>query len=246
MLQALIVDDEPKARKNLENLITGYTAGVEVAGAVGNVADAISFIRKNEPDLVFLDVELQNESGFDVLAGIDEICFDVIFVTAYDQYAIKAFKYSAIDYLLKPVNIEELEDAVARVKSRRNTFLKEKRFKAMLSRLSETESNIIVFPTNEEMIFVKVNEIIRLESEDNYTKVLLKNRKPILVSKNIKHYEEILDPGTFFRIHRSHIINIQEIKSYVKGEKGYITTTDNAVIPVSRRKRLEFLQMLSK
>lgn len=243
MIKAVIVDDELKAQKNLFNLIREYTPQVEVMAMEGSVEDGKSAILKFKPEIVFLDVEMENETGFDLLESMEEIDFDVVFVTAHDEYAIRAFKISALDYLLKPINIEELVEAVKKVEQKKGGGINQERIDLILENLSKKNSRIekIVLPTLESLIFVQVEDIIRCESLDNYTNFHLKSGKVILVSKNIKYYEDILEDHNFFRVHRSHLINLNYIKEYYKGEGGYVIMSDSSDVPVSRRKKTQFL-----
>lgn len=241
-MKALIVDDEPKAQINLFNLVKEYTKDVEVVATVGTLNDAVEAIQKFQPDLVFLDVEMDGENGFDLFKMIDHLEFDVIFVTAHDEYAVDAFKVSALDYLLKPIDIGELEEAVEKVK-RKNSSVNEEQLDVMFQELSGNRSEVskLVIPTLDSLVFINVKDILRCEATDNYTECHFREGKPILASKSIKYFEELLPSKLFYRVHRSHLINVDCIKEFVKGDGGYLIMEDASSIPVSRRKRNAFL-----
>ena len=241
-MKALIVDDEPKARKNLLNLLTEYCPNVDVINAVGTVDDAVDVINQNDIDLLFLDIEMDGETGFDLLERFEEIDFTIIFITAHDEYALKAFKFSAIDYLLKPVDIDDLKGAVDKVESRKHITSNKAQLDYLMDQLKTNQPPPkLIVHTSESLVFVDFVDIMRCESDEGYTTVHLVNAKPILSSKNIKYFEDLLETRSFFRIHRSHLINLRMVKEYIKNDGGYVVMKDNAILPVSRRKRQEFL-----
>ncbi len=244
-MKAILIDDEEKARENLANLLNKYCPEVKVQAKAGSIADAIQPIKSEKPDLVFLDIEMQGESGFDLFDYYPEPDFDVIFVTAHDEYAIRAFKFAAADYMLKPIDIDDLEHAVNMVGKREKT-VRQEQLRQLITYVSEKSNafNKIVLPTMESLLFVKVEQIVRCESDDNYTTVYLIGDKEILVSKNIKHFEDILESQGFYRIHRSHLVNLNYIKEYFRGDGGYVTMNDGSSIPVSRRKKTAFLERI--
>jgi two-component system LytT family response regulator len=209
-----------------------------------NIAEAVEAVAVHSPQVVFLDIQLQRETGFDLLTKLKEINFEVIFTTAYTEYAIKAFKFSAIDYLLKPIDIDELIKAVAKVEKRVTNN--------MTSRLTELVQNLkrespenfkIALPTLEGLVFVNVKDIIYCEASSNYTKIYTSDEK-YLVSKTLKEYDELLSDHNFFRIHNSYLININSIKKYVKGEGGYVVLNNNVSLDVSKRKKEAFLNRI--
>ena len=241
-MKALIVDDEPKARKNLLNLLTEYCPNVDVINAVGTVDDAVDVINQNDIDLLFLDIEMDGETGFDLLERFEEIDFTIIFITAHDESALKAFKFSAIDYLLKPVDIDDLKGAVDKVESRKHITSNKAQLDYLMDQLKTNQPPPkLIVHTSESLVFVDFVDIMRCESDEGYTTVHLVNAKPILSSKNIKYFEDLLETRSFFRIHRSHLINLRMVKEYIKNDGGYVVMKDNAILPVSRRKRQEFL-----
>jgi len=244
MLKALIVDDEPKARENLEILLHDFVEGVEVVALCENISEAVEAVKLHSPDVVFLDIQLQRETGFDLLTKIKEVNFEVIFTTAYTEYAIKAFKFSAIDYLLKPIDIDELKKATAKVEKRVNNN--------MAGRLTQLVQNLkhgsnenykIALPTLDGLVFVKISDILYCEASSNYTQIFT-NEEKYLVSKTLKEYDDLLSDHNFFRIHNSYLININSIKKYVKGEGGYVVLNNDTSLDVSKRKKEAFLNKI--
>ena len=244
MLKALIVDDEPKARENLQILLHDFVEGVEVVGLCENIAEATEAVRLHAPDVVFLDIQLQRETGFDLLTKLKEINFEVIFTTAYTEYAIKAFKFSAIDYLLKPIDIEELKKAVARVEKRVSNNITG-RLTQLVQNLKQgsNENYKIALPTLDGLVFVKISDILYCEASSNYTQIFTAEEK-YLVSKTLKEYDDLLSDHNFFRIHNSYLININSIKKYVKGEGGYVVLNNDTSLDVSKRKKEAFLNKI--
>ncbi|HKZ38357.1 MAG TPA: LytTR family DNA-binding domain-containing protein [Chryseolinea sp.] len=241
MLKAIIVDDEPKARENLQILLQDFVKGVEVVALCQDIAEAMEAVNTKSPDIVFLDIQLQRETGFDLLTRLKDINFEVIFTTAYTEYAIKAFKFSAIDYLLKPIDIEDLKKSVGKVEKRVNNNMNS-RLKELVQNLKfgSTENYKLALPTLEGLVFIKINDIIYCEASSNYTQIYTSEGK-YLVSKTLKEYDELLSDHNFFRIHNSYLININSIKKYVKGDGGYVVLNDNTSLDVSKRKKEAFL-----
>jgi two-component system, LytTR family, response regulator len=244
MLKALIVDDEPKARENLQILLQDFVEGVQVVGLCENIAEATEAVKLHSPDVVFLDIQLQRETGFDLLTKLKEINFEVIFTTAYTEYAIKAFKFSAIDYLLKPIDIEDLRKAVARVSKRVNNNMTG-RLTQLVQNLKQgsNENYKIALPTLDGLVFVKITDILYCEASSNYTQIFT-NEEKYLVSKTLKEYDDLLSDHNFFRIHNSYLININSIKKYVKGEGGYVILNNDTSLDVSKRKKEAFLNKI--
>jgi two-component system, LytTR family, response regulator len=244
MLKALIVDDEPKARENLQILLHDFVEGVEVVGLCENIAEATEAVRAHAPDVVFLDIQLQRETGFDLLTRLKEINFEVIFTTAYTEYAIKAFKFSAIDYLLKPIDIEELRKAVARVEKRVSNNMTGRLTQLVQNlRQGSNENYKIALPTLDGLVFVKISDILYCEASSNYTQIFTTEEK-YLVSKTLKEYDDLLSDHNFFRIHNSYLININSIKKYVKGDGGYVVLNNDTSLDVSKRKKEAFLNKI--
>ncbi len=245
MIRALIVDDEAKSRKVLGNLLKQFCPEVAVLAMAETITDAITLAEKYQPDVVFLDVNLNAETGFDLLEKIANPTFSVIFTTAHEEHAFKAFRFSAVDYLLKPIHHEELIKAVEKIKiaKRNNTSgIAEE----LLKRLKETknEKPQISISASDGLIFIKTSEIIWLEASGAYTKFHLLNKKEVLSSKNIKDYETKLTEDMFFRIHNSAIININEITKYVRGSGGYVVMSDGNMVNISRQRKEAFLSKI--
>ncbi|NQV53462.1 MAG: response regulator transcription factor [Flavobacteriales bacterium] len=244
-IRTLIVDDEELARKNLEFILKDVCPQVEVVGVAANAKAAKKKIESENIDLLLLDIEMPNGSGFDLLESLEgQIDFKIIFITAYHEYALRAFKFSAVDYLLKPINSDELQAAIAKVQPGQDVESKEK-IDTLIENISKKGGvmNKIALPSMEGLQFVELDDVIYCESQDNYTQFFLTDGKRIMVSKTIKHFEELLDPDRFFRVHRSNIINLRYIDKYVKGEGGYVVMKQGARIPVSRRRKEGFLQL---
>ncbi len=252
MIKAVIVEDEKNSQQLLKDLITEYCEGVEVVDIAGSVADALEAIETQKPGLVFLDIELPDGDGFQVLEKTPELNFDVIFTTAYDQYSLKAFKFSATDYLLKPVDIEELQAAVARVvekqKGQEDHNGQANKLEALIRNIRNVQQPFkrIVLPTTNGFTVVNPEDIIRCESDRNYTFIFLMDGRKILVSRTIKEYDEMLVDFNFFRIHQSHLINLKYLKNYTRGRGGYVELTDGTTIDVSARRKSEFLKRMSE
>jgi two-component system LytT family response regulator len=243
MIKAIIVDDETRSRSNLSRLLAEYCPQVQLAGEAASATEALKLIRQYMPDLVFLDIEMGSESGFDLLKSLNgNQNFEVIFVTAFDKYGIQAVKACAIDYLLKPINILELtaavEKAVVQIAPRKENI----RLKELVANIDRAEEEQrIAIPLMDKIEFVAISKIIRLEAEGNYTHIFLDGGKKYLVSKTLKDYHELLDIHNFLRTHQSHLINYRKVAAYVKTEGGYIAMDDGSQIPISRQKREEIL-----
>lgn len=245
-MKAILVDDENGSRESLALLLEKYCPQVQVLAKADSMTSALTAIQKYEPELVFLDIEMPNGSGFDLLEKIKDIDFDVVFITAYDHYAIRAIKFSAVDYLLKPVDPEDLKHAVKRVEEKRlsKKSLGDK-YKTLLSNVkSETKLKKVAIPDGDGLVFISLTDIIRCDSDGNYTYFILNNGKKIMSSRTLGEYEEMFEGENFFRVHRSHLVNLDHVKKYIKGEGGYVVLSDNSQVEVSRRKKIEFLEKL--
>ncbi|MFZ4463168.1 MAG: LytR/AlgR family response regulator transcription factor [Bacteroidales bacterium] len=240
MIRTLIIDDEQNARLALKSLLVSLAPEIQVIGEAGDVASGLELISQNRPDLVFLDVQMPDGTGFDLLEQIPEPAFKVIFVSAFDRFAVTAFRFSAIDYLLKPVQADDLLHALDKIDKGNES--QTAKIKVLLGNRSGIEK--IVLPSLDELLFVKVDEIIRCESDNNYTYFYLSGNERILVSRTLKDYEELLEPMGFFRIHKSSMINLRFLKKYKKGEGGTVTMEDGTQLEVSRRRKDDFLRVL--
>jgi two-component system LytT family response regulator len=245
MLKSIIVDDEPYCCESLVTLLTEYCPEVEVAGIVHNGKDALDSIRKQSPDLVFLDVEMHKLNGFEMLEQLPSVNFEIIFTTSYDQYALKAIRFSAIDYLLKPIDSEELQKAVQKVIQRSQRPISQQ-LEILMQKIHQpsTPINKIAMPTMEGLQLIPVESIISCESDSNYTILQLKNNKKLIVSRTLKEIEELLDEHSFIRVHRCYLANLNEVDKYVKGEGGYLVMSNGATIDVSRNKKEALMNRL--
>jgi len=248
MLKSIVVDDELKSRESLKKMLTTFCEGVDVLATCQNVKEAVETIRNVKPDVIFLDIQMQGETGFDLLSQLSPINFEVIFTTAYSEFALQAFKVSATDYLLKPIDVAELQHAVEKVKQDKDRLGENimERMKQLLQNMAtpEPENYKLALPTAEGLTFIKVKDIMYLKASGNYTEIFMADGSKQLVSKNLKEYDDLLSPQHFFRTHHSFLVNINCIKSYVKGEGGYVIMNDGASLDVSRRKKEAFLEKI--
>jgi two-component system, LytTR family, response regulator len=245
MLRSIIVDDELKSRESLKILIEDFCSDVTVEALCQNIDEAMAAIDKVKPDVVFLDIQLRGETGFDLLSKYKDFDFEVIFTTAYSEYAIKAFKFSAIDYLLKPIDIQELTNALEKVKKERNNNITNRLQELVKNlRVNSSDGYKLALPTGDGLIFVKVSEILYCEASSNYTEITLADNKKYLVSRTLKEYEDILTDQNFYRIHHSYLINLDGIKKYVRGDGGYVVMTNDQALDVSKRKKEGFLERI--
>ncbi len=243
MKRAIIIDDEEKSRATLSSFILKYCPSLQITDMANGVKNGIASIKKNAPDVVFLDIEMDDGSGFDVIEGVKGLSFDLIFVTAYNQYALKAFRYSAIDYLLKPINPEELIEAVNKLTDTNRLDQIEQKLEALL--LNRSTLKKIAFPSLQGLRLEEPQNIAYCESDNYYTNVHLKNGEKLVISKTLKEYDQMLQDDGFFRTHQKYLVNISFISSYVKSEGGYLTLENGAILPVSRRKKEELLKLIS-
>lgn len=247
ILKTLIIDDEHDAVNFISSIITEYCPQLEIVGTAHSIKDAGKLIVQTEPDLLFLDVEMPHGSGFDLLANFPDKKFEIIFVTAFNHYAINAIKFSAVDYLLKPININEFIEAVKKVAEKRDQpQLKEEKFQTLLENLRSNMPSKLAIPTSDGMEYLETQEIIRIEADRSYSWFFLRDKRKILVSRNLKEYQELLSDRSFFRTHNSHLINLTYVKKYIRHEGGSIELTDGSHVPISRGKRDLFLIQMEK
>lgn len=252
MLTALIIDDERKSRTFLKGALEMHCPDVKVLGEADGVNAGIEAMRNHQPQVVFLDIQMGDGSGFDLLEGLRkdprtaEQEFEVIFTTAFNQYAIKAIKFSAMDYLLKPIDPDELMEAVAKIRKKTQAAEGPANLQVLLENFKELQkvNKKIALSTAEKTHVYKVSEIIRCESQDSYTLFHLREGKPLLVSRTLKDFEELLTDYNFERIHKSHLVNLDYLKAYQKTDGGYVLMEDGAKIPVSNRKKERINQIL--
>ncbi len=245
MLKAIIIDDEPYCCEILAAMIHSDCPEVEIVNIASNGVDALKAIKLYSPDVVFLDVEMPKMNGFEMLEQLPVINFHLIFTTSYDQYALKAIRFSAIDYLLKPIDREELKRAVEKVKDRFQIPVPQQ-LELLLQKFKQPSNpvNKIALPTMEGLQMIPIETIISCESDDNYTNIKLKTGKRLLVTRSLKDIEESLEQHSFIRVHRSYLVNLNEIEKYIKGEGGYLVMSDGNSIDVARNKKEVLLKKL--
>jgi two-component system LytT family response regulator len=245
-LTAILVDDMPNALQLLQNDLKIYHPEIKIIGTAKSVVEAAKVLRKQEPDILFLDIMLGDGTGFDVLEIFPDLKSKIIFVTASDEYAIRAFKFAAIDYILKPFSEEDLAEAVKKVKKQihsNNESLKV--LKETLSTPNQKPKKISLH-TLEKIIIIDLDEIIRCESDSNNTIFYLENEKKIFVTKTLKYFADMLKVYDFIRVHQSHLVNLQFIKEFIKTDGGYLLMKNNKTVPVSVRKKNEVIEILGK
>jgi two-component system LytT family response regulator len=245
-MRAILIDDEQSARTSLKADIVAYCPNISIVAEADGVQKGVAAIREFSPDLVFLDVEMGDGTGFDLLEQLAPVSFHVIFTTAHDTHAVKAFKYSAVDYLLKPVDADELVAAVKKLGDVMDNKHLQMGLKALLENTKQPQKELqkIVINSSDGHYVLSINEIIRFEAERNYTKVILEKEKPLLVAKTLKHFEDLLLGQKFERIHQSHLINVQHIKKYIPRDGGYVVLSNGDNVPVAQRKKTELLALL--
>ena len=247
MINSILIDDEQDGIEELQESIAKYCHEINILGAFTNPTEGLHAIRKLNPDLLFLDVQMPGMSGFELLERLSPVNFEVIFVSAFDRYAIKAIRFSALDYLLKPIDIDELMRAVARVKDR-----KERNSYSIQSALHNNErlrSGVIeqlAVPSADGIEFFEVKDIIFCKADGCYTTIYLKGKQPKIVTRVLKDFEDFLSESGFSRVHNSFLINLRHVKRYVRGEGGYVIMTDDHQVDISRRRKDEFLSMLNR
>jgi two-component system LytT family response regulator len=245
MLRSIIIDDEFKSREVLKSLIEKFCEDIEVSATCHNGDAAIEAIDKFKPDVIFLDIQLQSETGFEILQRLDKTDFEIIFTTAYSEFAIKAFNFSAIDYLLKPIDIELLRKAVEKARKRIVGSISQR-----VAQLAENirgnsfKNTRLAIPSTDGLVFVNVGEIIYCEASGNYTNIYLDDNRKFIVSRTLKDYEELLEEQDFFRIHNSHLINLNAIKKYIRGDGGQVVMKNDKTLDVSKMKKKGFLDKI--
>jgi two-component system LytT family response regulator len=241
--KAVIVDDEERSRQTLNGLLNRYCPEVTVIAEAGSVAEATGTLQKHNPDILFLDINLPDGTGMDVLENFSQRNFEVIFTTAHNEYSLKAFHYAALHYLLKPISYIQLREAVGRMKAPAHNS--QEQFRVMHEQLRE-ERNSIVLTSLEGFSVVQIENIIRCEADSNYTKIFFSNDKPFVASRNLSHFEELLSDIGFVRIHNKHLVNLKHVRHYQRGRGGAVEMSDGSQVEVSVRKKDEFMDALSK
>lgn len=240
-MRAVVVDDIQKFRKNLIQDLADYCPDIEVVGEADGVISAAKKINNLKPDVVFLDIQINEGTAFDLLSVLGDVKFKIIFTTASDEFAIKAFKISAIDYLLKPIDIDELKCAVAKLK-----IGNEDNYELLQSNIKEEDKSNkrLALHSQDKIEIIEIGNIIRCESNVNYTQFFFKDGTKMLVTKTLKEYDKMLTEFGFYRVHQSHLINIDYLKEYVKIDGGYLKMKDGSSVPISTRKKSSVLKLL--
>ncbi|MFP4844274.1 LytR/AlgR family response regulator transcription factor [Winogradskyella sp. PE311] len=244
MLKAVIVDDEPKAIQGLAWELGGFKKEIEVSATFTSPEEALAYLKTNSADCLFLDVQMPTMGGFQFLEKLGETDLAVVITTAYDEYAIKALKHEAIDYLLKPIDSDDLEETISKIKKNNNRSLNASKLESLLLKFnSQFDKKRISINTDGKLIFLDIDDIIYVESDGNYSTLFLNENKKIVITKKLKEVDALLPDHHFFRIHNSYIVNMGKIKAFIKNE-GYVITDSNHKIPVARQRKSDFLEKL--
>lgn len=250
MISAILIDDDINLRNGMKGLLQRYAPEINIIGEADSVISGVEAMVSLNPQVVFLDIQLNDGTGFDILEKITALSgttkAHIVFITAHEQYAIKAFRFSALDFLLKPVDPDELQKVILKIKIEIEKNDSSSHIDLLLENIRKKVDNFkrIALSTSEGIHLFDVSDIIRCESEDNYTKFFIKNSKPILISKTLKEYEELLSEHGFERIHQSHLINLNYLKSYIKKDGGYVVMADDSHLPISQRKKERLQEIL--
>ena len=248
MLKAIIVDDEKISRNILNDYLTKYCPDVTIVALAESANEGLSAIKKYKPDILFLDVEMPKGNGFDLLEQIEEINFETVFVTAFDNYAIQALNYSAAYYILKPVSIDELISSVEKIKRKKEKNQTENHTKILLENINTAniQQQKIVLPLQDGFEVVSVKDIIHCNAHDNFTDFYFIEKSKMMICRTLKFYEELLSDSGFIRVHKSHLINLNHVVKYTKGKGGQLTMTNGSVIDVSPNKKEELMEKFEK
>ena len=246
MKKALIVDDEPHCVQIMKNLLISHRS-IQVCGHAHNLDEALKSIRAKRPDIVFLDIQLGGQTGFDLLDRLELIDFDIIFTTAYHDFAVKAFRYSALDYLLKPIDKEDLKNAIEKTYARSNFDHLRKQLNALRENLvsANPSHQKVAVPTSDGFMLLEIAAIIKCEADSNYAYIYTVDKNRVMISKPLKHLEDLLPENLFFRIHQSVLVNLDFASRYYKGKGGYLKLKDGSKVPVAVRRKEELMQRLT-
>lgn len=242
MITAVLIDDDKHLRTGMKSMLQRYASDITIIGEAESVKSGVQTLEKLNPQVVFLDIHLADGTGFDILEQLAKTNGKrphIVFITAHEQYALKAFKFSALDFLLKPVDPEELQKTIAKIKEALKNNNSFEHIDLLLENIRKKVDNFkrIALSTSDGIHLFEISDIIRCESQDNYTQFFIKNHKPLLISKTLKEYEELLTEHGFERVHQSHLINLAYLKSYIKTDGGYVIMADNVNVPVAQRKK---------
>ena len=247
-MRAILVDDEKELLKFLELMISKHVPELEVVGACDNPADAVEKIKTLKPDIVFLDIQLREVTGFELLDQLGPRDFELIFTTSHESYALKALKAGALDYLVKPVQLEDLRTAVEKVRMKRISATSTQQLEMLMSYFKPAKPKVrrVALTASDHLVFVDTNDIIYCESDSNYTTFFLVKGDKVVVSKTLKDVEEILEGDDFFRIHASYLVNMKHVSKFTRGDGGHVVMSNNQQLTVSRKKKDEFFEMFSR
>jgi two-component system LytT family response regulator len=248
MIKTIIVEDEQKSMDMLAGIIQKHCPELSLVGMARSVKEGVELIETLAPELVFLDISMPDGSGFDLLEKVSGLKFEIIFATASDQHAIKAIKYSACDYLLKPIDIEELINAAQKVVKRKNAVPNMENLQFLIQHLKRADESFqkITLPTGNAYEIVNIKDIIRCEADGSYTTFYLSDKRKLMISAGLKHYEELLPETDFIRVHHHHLINMNQVVRFLKEDGGYAIMSDGSKIEISRRKKEAFMERLNK
>jgi two-component system LytT family response regulator len=251
MITAVIVDDDINLRNGMKGLLNLYAPEITIIGEADSVKNGVTEISNKNPQVVFLDIQLTDGTGFDILEHITKlqgkVNANIVFITAHEKYAIKAFRFSALDFLLKPVDPDELQEVITKIKNNLESKPNFSNIDLLLENISKKVDTFkrIALSTSDGIHLYEIGSIIRCESQDNYTKFHLKDQAPVLISKTLKEYDELLSEHGFERIHQSHLINISYLKAYIKKDGGYVVMKDGSNLPISQRKKERLKEILN-
>jgi two-component system LytT family response regulator len=247
MISTVVIEDEGHSRKMLVEMLHENCMQINVVGEAESVKTGLAAIAEQRPQLVFLDIELKSETSFQILEQVPKINFELIFTTAFDHYALNAIKICAIDYLLKPIDLNELRVVVAKAEKRINRVSLNKNLEVLLTNIKTTSqySHRIALSAPEGLVFVNVSDIIYCESDGPYTKFIFKHADKIVTSIHLKEYEDLLSGYDFFRIHKSSLVNLQEIQKYIRGEGGQLIMSNGVILSLSKQRKEDFLHIYS-
>ncbi|HOZ78999.1 MAG TPA: LytTR family DNA-binding domain-containing protein [Ferruginibacter sp.] len=249
MLTAILIDDEKNSRDALQKKLQAHCPEIKIVALCNNGIEGIAAIKEHHPAVIFLDIEMPHMNGFTMLEQLTERDFAIVFTTAYNQYAINAIRYGAFDYLVKPVDVNELKVVVKRVSEIKQQHNTTERLNILLTQLQQPAMNKpqkIAVATHEGLELVPVDAILYMEAEGNYTHLYFTGQKPLLASKTLKEFEDLLEGAGFFRIHNASLVNLVYVKKYIKGDGGQVQLTNNVVLDVARRRKEELLDALMK
>jgi len=247
LITAIIIDDDEFCSCQLQDLVGKYCRGIAVQAVCSSGAEGLVKIKELQPQLVFLDVEMPDMNGFEMIRKLPSVNFEIIFTTSFEHYAIRAIRFSALDYLVKPIDPTALQEAISRMKDKLAKHVPaEQKQLEIVGIPSEKKFNNLAVPTMEGLLFIGLQDIIRCESDDKYTKIFLSDKKMIMASRTLGDFEDLLHPHGFFRIHKSFLINLKHLKKYLRGEGGQVIMTDGSTLDVSRRKKEELMELVSQ